>query len=282
MEFPNIICPYDPDLLKRLKGYSIVVRVSDPSEIVRAADAVKASPNNNLLNIIVDFQQPLDVFEFQDEWLGIPLAVFFPEMGPFRNVRKNLDRIRKLKAHIYLPSEHDENLTSSRILSSLGITCCLTFSRNKVPNWESLADLMTYAILGAVSHAPLEPFTYISNHYDAKKYCEWDSTCFASPREYLHVDSRGRVALSQDELLKEVFITDDLFKLKNPLDCPEYAERINVRKRFFLENHPCAQCEGWKICLGKFLLKGKPAADGCMAFCRELLDALEQKNGQTQ
>ncbi len=276
MGFPNIICSYDQELLRRLNGYGIVVRVSGPSEIMQAAAAVKASTRNNLLNIIVESRDAVAAFKFQDEWLGIPLALLFTEMGAFRNLGKKLNQIRKLKAHIYLPAERDENFTSCRILSSLGITSCLTFSRGKTPNWDSLADIMTYAILGSVAHAPLEPFAHISGSYEAKKDADWGTVCFDNPREYLHVDARGRVALSKDELEQEVFIADDIVKLRNPMDCPEYAERTNVRKRFFLEDHPCTRCEGWKVCLGNFVRDGKPV-DGCKEFCRELLEALEQK-----
>lgn len=280
MNFPNIVCPYDQDLLKRLKGYGIAIRVSDPSEIMQAAAASKASTSNNLQNVIVESRETMDAFKFQNEWLGIPLALFFPEMGKFRNLGKKLEQIRKLKAHIYLPAERDENLTSCRILSSLGITSCLTLSQDKAPNWDFLADLMTYAVLGSVAHAPLEPFEHIRGNYEAKQYADWGSVCFDNPREYLHVDARGRVALSKEELAQGIFIADDIVKLKNPMDCPEYAERTNVRKRFFLEDHPCTRCEGWKVCLGNFLRDGKPA-DGCREFCRELLEALDQKK-QTQ
>lgn len=273
MKLPSLVCPYNQGLLDQIKGHDIAIKVNHPSDISPAAAYVRSS-GNSLINVIVEIEKPLNTIYFQEDWEGIPMALFAPEMGNFRDIFKQIHKIRDLKVHVYFPVENDENLASSHILASLGITCCLTFGEKK-PNWDALSDLMTYAVLGSIPHAPIEPFHHIAYHYNPGNYVDWGSVYFDDPKEFLHMDSRGRVALSHHELLNGSFIAEDISILKDPFANTGYMEGINAWRQCFLSDHPCITCEGWKICLGKFTVNDKPI-EGCSTFITEMLAVIEQ------
>lgn len=57
---------------------------------------------------------------------------------------------------VSLPANGD-NLTTARILCSLGVPIALNLSIEPV-DWDALGDLLAYAVYGRCPHAPIEPF----------------------------------------------------------------------------------------------------------------------------
>lgn len=279
MKIPTLVCPYNRPLLDQIDGHDIVVKVDHFSDIYRAAEDIRSS-GRTLVSVLIEVEKPLSAINFQEDWQGIPIALSASEMGNFKDISNRIQRMRDLKIHVYLPAEKRENLTNSRILASLGVTCCLVFG-NVQPNWEVLSDLMTYAVFGINPHAPIEPFNYIADHYKPGANVNWGSVYFDGPREFLHLDASGRVALSQRKLLKGSFIAEHISMVKNPLESEKYRKGVNAWRQFFLSDHPCITCEGWKICLGRFGFDGKHAT-GCSTFVADMLPELEQYRNQRQ
>lgn len=275
----TFVCPYKQQLLDLIDVRDIVVKVDNLTSISPAADYVRSS-DKTLINIITKSRKPLNAIHIQEDWDGIPIALFVPEVGDFRDIAHQVQLIRDLKIHVYLPADKVENLTGSRILASLGITCCLVFGKTQ-PDWNALLDLMTYAVFTSASHAPIEPFHYIANHYNPGSYIDWSSIYFNDPRKFLHLDADGRVALSHDKLLSGVFIAESTALLKDPFDNENYREGTNLWRNFLLSDHPCIMCEGWKICLGKFGSDGKHIT-GCSKFAADMLADIEQYRNQQQ
>jgi hypothetical protein len=279
MKVPTLICPYSRPLLDQIYGYGIAVKVDHCEDISRAAEDIRSS-GRTLVSVLIEVEKPLGTVNFQEDWQGIPIALSVPEVGNYRDISNKIKRMRDLKIHVYLPAGNRENLTGSRILASLGVTCCLVFGEVP-PNWEALSDLMTYSLFGINKHAPIEPFNYISEHYKPGANVDWGSVYFDGGREFLHLDGKGRVALSQRELLKGSFIAEDIPTIKTPLENKKYRKGINAWRQYFLCDHPCITCEGWKVCFGRFGFYGKHAGE-CSTFVADMLPELEQCRNQQQ
>lgn len=277
MKTPTLVCPYNRPLLDQIAGQDIVVRVDRFADICRAAEYVR-SAGKTLQSVLIETRQPLSAVDVQKDWEGIPIALSVSTMGGFRDISDRIRQIAAFKIHVYLPAENSENLTGSRVLASLGITCCLVFG-NTPPPWEALADLMTYAVFGINPHAPVEPFNYLAGHYRPGGDVDWGGVYFDAPAEFLHLDADGRVALSQRELLTGAFVAEHISILTNPFENENYRKGLNARKELFLNDHPCIACEGWKVCLGRFGACGKHRP-GCSAFAVDLLGELEQYRKQ--
>ena len=197
-----------------------------------------------------------------------------PSLGRFRDLARHLDRLRKLNLRVYLPCDHADNLAGLRILSSVGIACCADF-RDGGTDWEALADLATYAVLERTPHAAMEPFAFIAANYYSTDRLDWGRVCFDDPRHFLHLSEDGRVALSQADLAEGRFVAHNLSEIETPADFPPIRERLRAWRHFFIDNHPCASCAGWRICLGKFSanLSGNP---GCAEFFGEMMDLVRR------
>jgi hypothetical protein len=269
MAFPRIVCPDSATVLQGFTGRSVALRVHGCDGIALGVDHVRKS-GNNLFCIIVESDQPLADMEFDDCHQGIPLAVMTPALGRFRDLSRHLDRLRTLNLRVYLPCDHPDNLTGLRILASVGITCCADFSNGRT-DWESLADLATYAVLERAPHAAIEPFAFMVAHYPACRCLDWGRVIFDDPRYFLHLDAGGRVALSRAELAENCFVAHSLNEIEAPAEFPPIRDRLRSWQHFFIDNHPCASCAGWRLCLGKFS-RNLAANAGCAEFFTEMID----------
>ena len=89
-----------------------------------------------------------------------------------------------------------------------------------------------------------------------------------------------RVALSRAELAAGSFVAGNIAEIGAPEEFPAIRERTQAWRRFFIENHPCASCQGWKICLGRFAAN-LPDDRGCSDFLSETLDVVRQHRSLT-
>jgi hypothetical protein len=241
--------------------------------IALGVDKVRKS-GNLLFCIIVESDQPLADMECDDRHQGIPLAVMAPSLGRFRDLARHLHRLTTLNRRVYLPCDHPDNLTSLRILSSVGITCCADF-RDGRADWESLADLATYAVLERAPHAAIEPFAFMAANYPACRYLDWGRVIFDDPRHFFHLDADGRVALSRAELAENRFVARSLNEIVVPAEFAPIRDRLRSWQHFFIDNHPCASCAGWRICLGKFS-QDLAANAGCAEFFTEMIELVHR------
>jgi hypothetical protein len=245
------------------------VRVADPADIVDAVANVQDA-GNELYCVIVQTDQPLSKLEFHNEQLAVPLALMVPSMGSYRALAKNIGALRRPTLLVYLPCNSPDNLSALRILSSLGIHGCAEFVAS-ANDWDALTDLMTYAVLGRNPHASIEPFSFIASNYNPHSIVSWGSIEFDDPTRYLHLDERGRIALSRDELRRGIFAAQSIAETGSPALTSVIAERTNAWRQYFVDNHTCASCAGWKICLGKFA-GNYPEDGGCTKLFSELID----------
>lgn len=274
MAWPRLLCPDSPELLARLSGHTLVVRVDSLSAVAAAAERVERS-SNQLFCVRCEESRPLATLPFDEGIGGVPVALYLPELGPFREIVEWTQHLRELDVRIYLQATAN-NLVSLRLLSSLGVPCCATFERDVAPDWEALADLATYALLGRVPHATIDPFEYIADHYAPEGRTDWRAVHFADPRAYLHLDDAGRVALSHEEMLAGTFIADDVEALPEDLNaCAPFVERTKAWRQFFLDDHFCASCNAWRLCQGSFA-KTAETDRGCAGFFGEFLSVIEE------
>jgi hypothetical protein len=273
MNLPKIVCPHRQELWSGLHGCEIAVVVDDVAKAARAAADVRNS-GNTLFCVIVESSLPLDQITFGQELENIPLALRAPSMGQFRDLRSQVDRLRGLNLRVYLPCHPAENLAALKVLSSLGVHTCAVFE-DGYHDWDTLADLMTYAVLGRAAHAPIEPFSFIASHYDRNQWLDWGRIYFDDPRHFLHVDAEGRVALSAAELRAGQFVASNLADLATAADCPAMRERSQAWKSFFGDFHPCACCPAWKVCMGRFA-ESALRDRACSGFFVEMMDVARQ------
>jgi hypothetical protein len=271
--FPNLVLPFDRALIDRLSGRVLVVRVDDPSDVPGAAEGVRSS-SNRLSTVILDSPVPLDEVPFDESWTGIRIAVFAPAMRQFRALAGKLPLIKRINPLVYLSTDDPENLTALRILSSINLRCAAVFGGREPVDWEALSDLMTYALAGAVPHGSIEPFTTIAGRHRSNGWIEWGPVFFDDPKDFLHLDAGGRIALTRRELLEDSFIEEDVGRLDDIVDSKAYRERVDIRGRLFLEYHPCTRCPGWRVCMGRFAPDGTDRS-GCAAFTMEMTTLLD-------
>ncbi len=273
MEFPVIVSPDNEDLLEKLTGRRVALRVGRWDRIAAGLEMVRKS-GCSLFCIIVESDRPVADIDFGDCPAGVPLALMAPSTGRFRSLARHLDMLRSLNLRVYLPWDSAENLPGLRILSSVGINCC-AYSETGLTDWEALADLATYALLERAPHAAIEPFAYIASNYNPSEYLQWGRVMFDDPTCFAHSDEAGPVALSRSELARGRFVAQSPREISAWPELPEVRDRKLSWKRFFAENHPCASCAGWKICLGKFSA-GLAQNGGCATFFEEMIDLVHR------
>jgi len=275
-----IVCPYNEELLDKLKERVIVISIDDPGII----QSIHKEANKSLkLNAIkVQTENPLSSVAFQEDWINLPLAVYSPEFGKYKDILRKLNLIRKLNIRIYLSSHYDDNFTGLKILSSLNISCGLYFNEEP-PSWDALNDLMHYAIYSNTKHAPIEPFDWLASHYEPTGYTDYSSVYFNDPTKYLHINEKEQIALNEKDLLNDEFIDEGIQSLDRICDNKKYNDSINSRYDVMLQMSECAFCPVFRICLAKFSnIAGKK--DTCKAFFSDFMDAadyayIKRKNG---
>ena len=273
----KLVCPFEPSLLDRLEGRALCVRADEARDIVAAAAGARR--RNTLACVICDLKVPLGEIEVENGWHGLPLALRAPSVGPFRDLAKSVEALRRLNLRVYLPAEAG-NLTGARLLASLGIAVGLVVGAR--PDWEALTDLMTYALLGLVPHAPIEPFETLAKGYRPAGRCDdWGRVCFDDPMEYLHLDAQGRIALSHSDLEAGDFVAGDLSALDSAELRGAVERRAESWRSLFAEDHFCARCKAWRICRAR--CRGeKSAPDGCEAFFDEVAEVLMRRRDRAR
>lgn len=275
MSCEKIVCPFDRGIVERFRGREIAVRIDDPLLAPAARDLVRET-RNSLMCVLCESPLPLAATPLPPVWDGIPLGLSVPGAGRMRDLAPITPRLRELDLRVFLPYSR-ENLTGLRVLSSIGIPCGLVLEEGE-PDWEALADLMTYAVLEGVPHAPIEPFDLLRRNYDPERFMQWGAGFFDDPTQFVHLDREGRAALSPRDLRQGRFV-GTVDGLEGSV-AAALTERARARRSLFVEDHPCAACAGFRLCLGRFDRpdKGGPGAPGragCSGFFSEMMDALD-------
>lgn len=272
-----LVCPLDDELLVRCAGRSVVLQI-DHSDQVPAAREAAGRIGFHLHCLHLRSGAPLTAIPVSADWRGTPLALEVQRIGPLPALFAMLRPLRELDLRVYLSTDEARNYVGLRILASLGIECALVFGATV--DWVQLTDLMTYALLGQVPHAAIDPFAHIAHYYAPQHRTDCGAVYFDDPARYLHLDRQGRVALDRADLMAGRFVLQRVEEL-GQLELEEleaYRLRAGAWRDRFLEGDRCARCQGWRVCLGR-LAHTLPPGDApgeCGPFCAELLEVLEQ------
>lgn len=277
MSSPRLICTFEPELVRRLSGRTLVLRVPEPAQVRAAAEAARAA-GAGLERLLVRLPGTLAAFEPDPAWRGLPLGLEARSMGPFRDLVAKLEGLRALAPVVYLPARDPANLRDARILASVGVATSLVLDRDGA-DWEPLTDLLTYAVLERVPHAPIEPFATVALRYQPDAYTPWGALVFDDPAEYLHLDAAGRVAASAADLAAGRFVADSIEALGDPAANPALEEARQAWRKHFLDDDACARCPGFRVCMGRFAPVAGPEP-GCAAAFAELMDVIELRRRQ--
>jgi hypothetical protein len=269
-----LVCPMADSLINELRGESVVIRLTNLDDLPSTVDAVKRS-DAHLHCLMVKASAPLSALSFKEEWKDIPIALYVSSMGNFPEFIKQLPILRQLTIRIYLPTHPQENNTAIRIISSLGIDTAIVFHNDGL-DWEQLSDLMAYAYFAQAPHASIAPFDYMTTRYHRNQRNDFNAVYFDDPRTYLHLDKKGRVALTRAHLLAEKFIAQSMEQLGDIEQNEDYIDYLESWRSFFLQTDGCAYCPGWRLCLGKFS-HTSPYDTGCKDFFTEFMNLVEQK-----
>jgi len=266
-----IVCPFDEQLLAKLSERNVVIKSHDLNILQSIQKHLNKSLRLHAIKIQTDV--PLSAISFQEDWLKLPLAIYSPEFGNYRDLLHQLNLIRRLNIRIFLSSEYDDNYTGLKILSSLNINCGLYFNNGSI-NWEAMNDLMHYAVYSKTKHAHIEPFDWLVSNYEPTDYMDYHSVYFNNPAKYLHVNEKEQIALNEQEMLNNRIIGDGIPSLDRIHVNEHYNDFINARYDIMLQMNECAYCPAFRICLAKFEhLTNKN--DTCKVFFSDFINAAD-------
>ncbi len=248
------------------------MRVPGTGSIVDAAAAARAA-GASLERILVPVPGPLSELVPEVAWQGIPLGFRVEAMGPFRDLVLRIDALRALTPIVYLPAGKPTSLRDARILASVGVACGLELGP-EATDWEALMDLFTYAVLGRMPRARIEPFSTLAERYQPDAYTPWGALVYDDPAHYLHLDPEGRVAASARDLAAGRFLADSPEAIGDPARHPGLAAAREAWRGHFLADDTCARCPGFRVCMGRFAPVEGPEP-GCSAAFAELMDVIE-------
>jgi hypothetical protein len=266
-----IVCPYDEKLLNTFKQKTLVVRTDTTTHLREIQKEVNKF--NRLHAIKIETDIPFSALPFHEDWTRVPLAIWCGEFGEYKQLLSGLEIIRKLNARIYLSAMQEKNFLGLRILSSLKINCGL-FSLEETSHWDSILDLMHYVIYSRLDQSAVEPFGWLSHHYDPTEYTDYSVVYFDDPSKYIHMNEREQIALTHKDLLRGNFIAEGINALNRIEENKMYVDFFNRRYDIMLEMNECAFCPAFRICLGKFA-DHNDKQHSCKVLFPEMLEALD-------
>jgi hypothetical protein len=267
-----LVCPFDINLLDKLKERVIVINTGD-FDVIQYMNENVNKPFS-LHAIKIQTEKPLSSLSFKKDWLNLPLSIYTPEFGKYKDLFDKLDLIRKLNIRIFLSSDNDSNFTGLKILSSLNISCGIFLNNKEEVNWNAVNDLMHYGVYTKTKHAPIDPFYYLLTHYLPTEYIDYNFVYFNNPTRYLHINNKEQIALTELDLMKGNYVAKGLKSLANITKNKKYLDFINARYDIMLQMNECAFCRVFRICLAKFQdLPDKH--NTCKSFFSDFMDAAD-------
>jgi hypothetical protein len=274
MAEPILVCPFNEKLISGLRNRNIVIHTDDFNQIHHIRKLVNKS--NQLFAVKLQTGQTFSSIDFRDDWAGIPLALYCPDFGNYKDFSRRLPVIRKLNIRIFLSAQYEFNFTALKILSSLKI-CSGLYITGEPFSWDLMNDLMHYAIYGKAGHAPVEPFSWLASHYEPAEYTDYSTVYFNNPARYLHLDEKENIALTESNLLNSNFIAQGIQSLDQISENRNYTEVLDQKYEIMLQMDECAFCPSFRICLGKFSFLGNKA-ETCKPFFSDFMDAADYFN----
>jgi hypothetical protein len=267
-----VVCPADPELLGRLRGCVVVLRLPSLEGLDRAIDAARRA-ETPLHCVAVESRHPLAMLKVEERWVDTPIALAVPSIGRIREVVAMAPLLRRMNIRIVLAADVPGNLTALRILASLGVACVAGPGKGPIA-WDEFSELATYALVGIVPHAPIEPFDTLAAQYDPNRRTDLRRVWFDDVTRFVHMDGSGRFALTASDLAAGRYAGLTPEELDGFDATEAYRDRLEAWRLVFLQKDGCASCPGWRICLGTFESSASNGA-GCRKAFSEILDLIE-------
>ncbi len=267
-----LVFQYDQGLLSKIHEKPIIVKATDYSQLHQIMD--EANRNHNHVHCLVfNHKGAFSNIPLQKEWKGIPIAIYATDFGNFKEVLSKIQLLRELNLRVFLSTDEKANFTNLHILASLGVDCGIYFGEKPV-DWESMHDLLSYAIYSKVGHGSIEPFHYLVSAYHPHRFTEFNTIYFNNPERYLHIDEDENIALNAVDLKEKKFISKGLENIQKISDDETYYDKLFEWQTHFQDIAGCSVCPAWRVCLGKFSdqVKDNP---GCTKFFEELMDGAD-------
>jgi hypothetical protein len=259
--------------LPRLAGKPVIF-IAD--SVVPAAEVLKVSKDYQISTPCVRLisRTLLAEVKLDEGWGDTPLTLEPRGLGRMREVVRRLEMLSHFNVRVYLPAATIEDCINLRLLSSLGINCCANVAGNpgRTVQWKALKDLAVYSLYTRRPIGEIDPFTYISRHYNGCGLVDFRSVYFNDPSKYLHVDEEGRLSLTREDQSCGVFLEVPVEDYRSVRDTDCFANVINAWKSYFIERNQCSECEGWRVCIGAFSHYRDP---GCAEVFGEVLAGAE-------
>jgi hypothetical protein len=272
---PVFVLPFEERLLKGLYGQRLIVRTSRTGDLA-AIGEVASHVQCSLEAVILDTDSPVTSLPFEERWKAIPLLVYAPELGRVSHLLQHIPVIRSMSLRFMLPTEGQENYTSLRILSSLGIPSGFVLSGDTA-DWEELLDLATYYYFNFANHAPIAPLDVLGDQYEPGEGCTFGNAFLEDPStEYFHLNAAGEVALTAEDLKKGEKVYPSLEALREAGSQEELEGKSRFWSRLFLSPGPCTTCPAMKLCRGRVAGDDGKVPDGCSSFFSELMGMIEE------
>lgn len=268
----TLVINYNKEAIASFNSATFVVCTDDLSQLHEISCTVQQKNHLFVIKAVVDM--PLAAIRLSSEDSAIPLALYLPEMGAFRDVVPLIPLLKGFNLRIFFPAGRADNYPSCRILSSLGIATGLFFNGAE-PDWNALTDLMAYTMYGKAPHAPIEPFYHHIVNYKPTERNSWDAVFFNDPERYLHVSLDGKLALRSEHLRDGRFVSEDLCEIYSIRENAAYQAHLEEWRTYFLEEEGCAYCDAWRVCLGSFSKNCGDRENGCKKFFREVMEAAD-------
>lgn len=266
------VCPFDRELLDRIRERTLIVRTTDPAQVMSIRDHI-AGGSCRLQLIVLEYDGALTALDIDPRWQGLPLRVVCQTMGPYEELSARIPLLRSLGIAAFLPSCRRENFDSVRILASLGIPSGLVLTP-ETPAWDLARDLLHYQAYAQTAHADIEPFASVMADYDPERDLSFADVFHENPRTCLHLAPGGMVAATRVDLEAGKFLDVSLDNIATVGELEQYRVRCLAGRQHFLDFDTCSTCVAWRVCGGTFRTASGPEG-GCAAFFTDLLEACE-------
>lgn len=270
----TFVAPFHPPLFPRLAGKRVVL-VVDRADLVCQVPQVVGDHKLDLACVYLRQQNREFALEIDAGWGGLRLALEMPPPLRFSALFPYLETLAQLNVRLYIDGAAPGALPTTRILASLGYSCCVVLSREKAPqlDWDALKDLAVYALYPPQPHGEIDPFAYVARRGDEHGFVDPRGVYFDDPSQYVHVDEEGRLSLCAADQRARVFLDEPIEEQAQVRESAAYQDAMDAWKGVFVEPNPCARCEGWRVCQGLFApTDGQPR---CQDVFREVLEGAE-------
>lgn len=272
-----IIYDYSPSLTDRFSGEELIPRVT------RIEDVEPAYYSARMVNTVFCVWLDAPLMSLSDLRLealneSIPIVAHVYSLGDIFRLLSSIDTLRRLSLRVFFSSSCDENFSSIKLLSSLGVDTGLLFDALHIDD-ERFLDLASYSLLGQVPHASIEPFDYIWRNIQQDKNLDFDTVFFVNPQKYIYANENLDFSLTRQDLQDKRYI-GNLNQIKEIDFDTETKFKFDGYYNHFFTLDSCSKCPSFKVCnkASQDMFKNCQVVFASVFEYAEIRDGLERQN----